>query len=307
MTRTLERGIWVGALILSVSITLLVGRSSEQEGEKISPTKSTRSQEFRVKGPSRPSYERTRVGAYEKKAEFAWSQAESADELADFLTEALEIPRDTERLQHITEMLDHVTPENWSTLWQAYIRQTMDDGRVQATEWILFMNRVGEVAGPEAIAYFELNGQPQQTFNRREVLKGWASKDPRSAIDWMESQKEGGANSSLWPSLVGSVSESDPSLAFDLLDTVPESYASSAAGSLFEGMVQSEGLAASQERLLSKIAEAEPSDISPAWRRYYQLLEERVGRMKWLSEEYVDMEARIPDLSELEPYFAENR
>ena len=88
---------------------------------------------------------------------------------------ALSVSNDTERFRHVMTMLDHVTPQNWPDLWRVYLSQTLEEGRLHDNEWTLFMSRVGEVAGADAMAYFEVKGQPESNVNRWGVLQGWAS------------------------------------------------------------------------------------------------------------------------------------
>lgn len=233
-------------------------------------------------------------------------RAERKDEteLRRMANHALSTPRRTERYQRLMAMLDDTTAENWNTLWKEYIRQTLEEGRVHETEWSLFMNRVGEVAGPDAMEYFSHHGQEEYTFNRREVLLGWAGLDPAGALAWLKEQPAESQPVEFWGAVMQGASSNDTRLAMDLLSEIPDNLSAPVVRSTADSLIQTEGLAHTAELLESKVAEIPAGDPMPERLRvFYQELEERSGRMKWLAESYPDMNSRQPSLEKLAEVF----
>jgi hypothetical protein len=217
---------------------------------------------------------------------------------------ALSTPRRTERYQRLMAMLDDTTAENWNTLWKEYIRQTLEEGRVHETEWSLFMNRVGEVAGPDAMEYFTHNGQEQFTFNRREVLLGWAGLDPAGALAWLKEQPAESQPAEFWGAVMRGASSNDTRLAMDLLSEIPENLSAPVVRSTADNLIQTEGLAHTAELLERKVAEIpEGQPIPDRLKVFYQELKERSARMKWLAESYPDMNTHQPSLDRLTEAF----
>lgn len=211
-----------------------------------------------------------------------------------------------ERLQKLSWILDEVTPENWQTLWEEYLQQTMSTGRVHETEWQMFMNRVGEVAGADAIKYFESNAQNQYTFNRRGILYGWAGKDPEGAAQWMLAQAPDSPNQSLWSPFIHAVAGTNPDKAIALVSKLDPRAQQRLAEPMIDSMIQLDGIQGATrrlEQLVSQIPEGEAP--SPLLKSYFGELQQRVGRMNWLADSYPDQTNGAPDLSALEAFFGE--
>ena len=221
-------------------------------------------------------------------------------ELRRMANHALSTPRRTERYQRLMAMLDDTTADNWNTLWKEYIRQTLEEGRVHETEWSLFMNRVGEVAGPDAMEYFSNHGQEQYTFNRREVLKGWAAVEPQGALEWLKAQPQESQPVEFWGAVMSGAAASDSKLAMEMLSEIPMELTQQVVRSTVDGLIQTEGLAHTAELLEEKVAGISEGGTIPAdLRFFYQELDQRVGRMKWLADSYPDMNSRQPSLENL--------
>ncbi len=217
---------------------------------------------------------------------------------------ALSTPRRTERYQRLMAMLDDTTAENWNTLWKEYIRQTLEEGRVHETEWSLFMNRVGEVAGPAAMEYFSHHGQEEHTFNRREVLLGWAGLNPAGALAWLKEQPVESQPAEFWGAVMQGASSNDTRLALDLLSEIPDNLSAPVVRSTADSLIQTEGLGHTAELLETKVAEIPAGAPMPERLRFfYQELKERSGRMKWLAESYPDMNTHQPSLERLTEIF----
>ena len=231
-------------------------------------------------------------------------RASDAEELRKRLTGALLSHGQKDRFQRLAWVLDEVTPENWRDLWHEYIRLTLNDGRVHEQEWQFFMNRVGEVAGPEAIAFFETNGQSEFTFNRREVLRGWSAVDPSGAAAWLESQSENSPNQGLWPTLVGSVAETNPEAALSIVNRLSPDGQKRVVDPMVDSLIQLEGIHGAIRRLEGLVnGLPEGSGMPTMLTFYYDSLRARAGRMEWLGNAYPEFDRPKPNLENLAPFF----
>jgi hypothetical protein len=226
-------------------------------------------------------------------------------ELRKLANHALSTPRRTERFQRLMSLLDSTTAENWNTLWKEYIRQTLEEGRIHETEWSLFMAKVGEVAGPDAMEYFTHHGQESYTFNRREVLKGWAAMDPSGALAWLEGQPPANQPVEFWGAVMTGAAANDSSLAISLLTRIPPNISPEVIGATADTLIQSEGLG-NTIQLLDEMVATVPSDspLPPHLMHFYQVLKQRSDRIHWLAQSYPDMDVRQPSLDHLSEQFA---
>jgi hypothetical protein len=288
MDRNRERACWILLVVITAACCTLAGTGREQKQAAENP--SERSKE------SRPAGER-RTGRA--------SHERSDDETRKLANHALSTPRRTERFQRLMSLLDETTPENWNLLWKEYIRQTLEEGRIHETEWSLFMGRVGEVAGPDAMAYFSANGQQNYNFNRREVLKGWAAVDPRAALAWLEGQPQENQPAEFWGAVMSGAAASDSKLATELLVRVPAEVSPGVIRNTAETLIQSEGLGNTirlLDEMVNTIPEGQPMPAHLS--HFYMALKQRADRIAWLAGSYPDMKVRQPSVDHLEARFA---
>ncbi|MEO5914743.1 MAG: hypothetical protein ABIS50_10950 [Luteolibacter sp.] len=289
MDRKRERIYWAGAVVLTALCGTLVGK-------KPPATAPVAEQARNAKKDGRDS---TRT---ERAAQPA--PRDEAD-LRRLANHALSAPNRTERFQRLMILLDNTTAENWNTLWKEYIRQTLEEGRIHETEWSLFMSRVGEVAGPDAMEYFAHHGQEQYTFNRREVLKGWAAKDPKGALTWLEGQPETDQPAEFWGAVMSGAAANDSKLATELLARIPSGISPGVVRSTADTLIQSEGLGNTIHLLEDMVAVIPPGGaIPPHLTQFYQELKQRSERIKWLAGSYPDMKTRQPSILQLDEKFA---
>jgi hypothetical protein len=194
---------------------------------------------------------------------------------------ALASPLRTGRFMGMMAALDQVKPDTWPAMWEEFKRQTTEDGRVHEVEWSLFMNRVGEVDGADAMAFFEKNGQPEYTFNRREILLGWAAADPKAAIAWMDSQPGGSPNQELQATLLSGVVQADPDLALGLLAKVPSARSAGMAGDLVGELIQAKGIQWTMDHVATLASSGETN--APYVNAMAEEVSQRVQRMAWLA------------------------
>jgi hypothetical protein len=288
-----ERLCWIGVVLVAVMCGIGVGRvgnGSDGAAENARAGRATPRDHGGSKGAPREDSH--------------WAGIRDETELRKMANHALSTPRRTERFQRLMAMLDNTTAENWNTLWKEYIRQTLEEGRVHETEWSLFMNRVGEVGGPDAMEYFSHHGQQQYTFNRREVLKGWAAMEPRGALEWLKAQPVETQAVEFWGAVMAGAAASDSKLALELLSEIPAKLTQQVVRSTVDGLIQTEGLAHTARLLEERVSEIpEGEAIPPDLQFFYQELDQRVGRMKWLADSYPDMNSRQPSLDLLAQRF----
>jgi hypothetical protein len=225
-------------------------------------------------------------------------------ELRKYANHALSTARRTERFQRLMMLLDKTTAENWNTLWKEYIRQTLEEGRIHETEWSLFMSRVGEVGGPEAMEYFTHNGQQEHTFNRREVLKGWAAVDPNGALAWLERQPAESQPVEFWGAVMTGAAANNSKLAVELLSRIPSNVSPAVVQSTADALIQTEGLGNTihmLEELTDQIPAGGPMPAHLV--HFYQMLKQRSDRINWLANSYPDMETHQPSISNLDQRF----
>jgi len=191
---------------------------------------------------------------------------------------ALSSPLRTSRFMSMMAALDQVRPETWQGMWEEFKRQTSEDGRVHEVEWSLFMNRVGEIDGAAAMEFFEKNGQPEYTFNRREILFGWAAADPQAAVRWMDSQPPNSPNQELKQTLMSGIVQSDPDMAISLLSKTSGNAGVKMAQTMVDDLIQAKGIDWTMDRIVSM------RDTSPVYSQIMSgQIDQRVKRMAWLA------------------------
>ena len=292
MTRSSERLVWIGAVVLALGFGTAGGivsqrkSSADDDGGEMGRFRSERGANLQAEGSRSP----IRLIRDEK-------------ELKIMADRALSTPSKTERYHRVMQILDQTTAENWKVLWEEYIGQTLRDGRIHETEWSLFMNRVGEVAGPDAMEYFTHNGQSEYKFNRGQVLAGWAASNPESAFEWLKAQPQEDSGE-FWNALMSGASTKDAALALTWLDQVPADSVAPIARSTVDGMIQSEGMAKTIRALEDMVAEVPAgTEMPPHLQAIYQELERRAGRVDWLGQAFPDLYPGAPDLEKLRTVF----
>lgn len=195
---------------------------------------------------------------------------------------ALASPLRTGRFVALAAALEQVKPGTWQDMWDEFKRQTTEDGRVHEVEWSLFMNRVGEIDGAGAMAFFEKNGQPEYTFNRREILRGWAAAAPEAAIAWMDSQPADSPNQELHSTLLAGVVQANPDLALSLLAKAPEAQSREMVSDFMGDLIQAKGIQFAMDRVAA-LRNSNGDSVSGYVSAMDREITQRVGRMAWLA------------------------
>lgn len=222
------------------------------------------------------------------------------DTLRKRARQALTISSVHERDLGMNLVRDSITVENWKTVWQEHVRQTLEDGRTHDHEWSRTMRRIGEVAGAEAMEYFEHNAESERPGNRGAVLVGWATADPAAAMEWMKQQAEDSPNQQLWSRFIEGVTDGDPMWALEHRGEIPEQHRTRAMAMAADGLVQNRNLDAAADTLSSLVGnDAASSDLAG----FYFSLKRRISFIEELGESYPEFETHVPDMAELDAAF----
>lgn len=300
MHRNLERILWGISLVLCAFYAGHQAKSLRQAETQLQKVHSTGSTKSSVR-------QRGATATHQMSVTRSWNPAGadttlSNDEAETAFSAALTSPTRSERFARIGELLHHVTADNWMGLWEEYILSTVETGRVHEQEWALFMNRVGEVAGAEAMVYFETNGQPENSFNRLAVLKGWASTDLEAALRWTQTQSVETHEPTVVTVLLEGAAEHDPSLIFPILEQTSQDIQKNIDFfQIIENQVQHQGFANTINAFREQLNNSNNSSINyEVYRQMHSFLRTRIERMNWLSNAYPDLgDVNIPNISDL--------
>ena len=215
----------------------------------------------------------------------------------------------TERKVNSAFVLESINRDNWYGLWERYVNNTLESGRTHDGDasWGIFMNRIGEVAGEDAMAFFESNAQPEHTFNRREILEGWAASKPEEALKWMRAQAPDGINKGLWPALIRGAAQGDVEKALDFASEAPEKYRGGIGGTLASATIQSRGFEYTANMFWETV-ELRGADESyhQFIKEFHSVLNSRVNRMNWLRSAFPDDDyPEVPYFDDIETILTE--
>jgi hypothetical protein len=163
--------------------------------------------------------------------------------------ELLAAPDSFERMRRLCEMIPHVTAENWREFVDAFVRQTATTGRIHNTEWALAMERVGQVAGREAIEEAFASEKSRVQSRAPLLLTGWASTDPKAAQEWFDRLGPDMQSTYAGPFLSG-LARKEPSTALELLATRFADNRDALTPQIVDGMVRRGGVREAEEVLL---------------------------------------------------------
>jgi hypothetical protein len=152
-----------------------------------------------------------------------------------------------ERMRLFSELLLTLTPENWSSIIDAFTVQRRSEGRASFREEAnLLFARIGEVCGVAAIDQAMSGHIPNGRLMVPELLQGWAANDPAAAIAWFRA-RPADQQEALITNLIAGVGCSDPITAFTLLREVPSKSWRSSTMSVIDGVIKVEGIRKADE------------------------------------------------------------
>jgi hypothetical protein len=112
----------------------------------------------------------------------------SADDARALTFDLLREPNRLERLSQLCDVLRRVTPENWRGMLDAFTRQTAFEGREHGDEWKLLLQRIGAVAGADAVIDALNTNGANRGDRARNTLEGWIMADRDVAVAWVETR-----------------------------------------------------------------------------------------------------------------------
>lgn len=184
--------------------------------------------------------------------------------------ELLSVPDRLERLTRLCEMLRQMTKENWRDISTAFNRQTEFTGRTHSAEWRLMLDRVGEVAGADALEETLADGTNRPRLTA--IAEGWAAGDPQAAMQWLEAQSPE-RQRELAGAFVSGLARTDPATALTYIGTRMPEARDELMPEIVNGLIQQSGFQRAEEILATLRAR---DDIpSPVLGSYYVSLAQR--------------------------------
>ena len=155
-------------------------------------------------------------------------------------------PNRIARMRQLCDLLAHITRDNWREVKSAFSIQTREEGRWQPNEWRLMIERVGEVAGAEALAEAMEAANPSDQNRARDILIGFAAGDPKAAVEWFQAQPAG-TQQQFFNQLLSGLGRSDPSRALALLNDQPHPLWETNVPAIIDGAIQLGGFRAVED------------------------------------------------------------
>jgi len=192
------------------------------------------------------------------------------ESMRDQVASALEESNPEERYNRIMEILEHLSPENWRGVIEAFQMHDIENPQSYwnasppkwKSEWKFFLQRVGEVAGKEAVTYFV----GQNTHNCKACLNSWAIADPTEAIEWLSTTSlnteiDPVTRNKLYGAAILGMAQSSPYLITELLEQIPVEdrylYANSLNKNLINLLTESLGINETEQLFLSMVDRAQ--------------------------------------------------
>jgi len=170
-------------------------------------------------------------------------------------------PNRVKRMRALCEMLESISPENWRSVVDAFMRQSIKEFRTHSIEWNLMIERVGEVAG--AIAVEEAIGSDKKNDRDRgrALLIGWAAGDPKASTEWFKAQSPEIQSQYLDPFLNG-LSRADPQSALTMVMTQSQDVQEKIIPNIVDNAIQKGGFREAEQLLEPLIDKADIDDAT---------------------------------------------
>ena len=93
-----------------------------------------------------------------------------------------------ERYRDISAFTAHITKENWREVLEAFAVQRRTEGRKYngTAELHMVLERIGELAGQEALNQYAAMGDDDTREICKYVAQAWSKKDPQAAVAWYQ-------------------------------------------------------------------------------------------------------------------------
>ncbi len=129
-------------------------------------------------------------------------------QIEELAKDAFTDPNPLTRNTAFSKLLASLTPENVKS-----VLESMKANRAGGEQWGLFLYAWGSVDPAGALAHAgTLEGGAKTRF-LDQTIPGWASKDPKSAIAWLDAMKEGDEKNHFRSSIVGGLADHDIGMA----------------------------------------------------------------------------------------------
>ena len=144
-----------------------------------------------------------------------------APEGASGIVYAVALPPGLKRLKAFNEALEHIDDANWQEIAEA-TQRAKDEKRITEAEESWIYQRIGEVAGPVAIKFFEPEDMNAQALRRGglSTLHGWTAKDPAAAWAYLEQLPDSHFRDILVNGYIRAAMQKDPTQAQQALQTM---------------------------------------------------------------------------------------
>jgi hypothetical protein len=254
--------------LLALGIAFLMGRYSMEPSTKPAPSAATSTASAAVVQREETTLGRLLFGANAEPDH----KALTPEQVRVQTFELLATPDTRQRLRLVLEMLQRMDKGNWRDIQEAFLQQTALTGRTHDIEWRLMLHRVGEVAGREAIEAVLADGK---NLHRLDALaSGWATADPRAAMDWLATLPAE-QQARLAGAFVVGLANSDPEAALSYIGTRMPEQREGLMGRVVEGLIQREGFQRAEEMLPGLQARTDiPSSIKGAF--YWQIADRQI-------------------------------
>ena len=224
-----------GCLAAGLAIGLVIGNragiSPDGRGAGPAPERAA---------PSRP--ERAALPATGR-ADINRIRRAAPSELPRLARQVLEIADPVEMRRHLTEVLLNMNPENWQEIVAGFGNLSRDTGVDAADEWKLALFRSGQIAGADAMDVYLAQGLEKSGQQGWHTLYGWATKDPRGALEWLAEAEAAGhpTGSSCYTAIIAGAALTSPADAIGLLEQIPSALRRDCAGDLVWNVVRNSG------------------------------------------------------------------
>ena len=239
---------------------------------------------------------------------FAKNTANDPKTFQDLATRALEINNTTERKAAIRELMNHVdNADQILAIQRAFAGITWTTGRDHGDIWKEFLNRSGEKLGVETLdAFATMEGLTSDLVWNS--FRGFASRDPEGALQWLEENSERGGER--WrEGVLGMAMESavlyDPPLGEMLMNSLSEQEQLRCLKQFCTGLIQAEGIdgGIAYYRNLESGSDGAETPVQ-ASARY--LIHDRIKRASAGKEGVSYFVDQVAQLHEVLPFKAEN-
>lgn len=230
---------------------------------------------------------------------------DSPEAIEALAQEAFSDPNPLTRSLAFARLLESMTPENAGALMESLRAHRVGGDQMQV---FLYAWGAMDIAGAHAHAE-TLEGRAKEHF-LNSTLAGWANKDPKAAIAWLDTMEEGDSKTRFRGSLIGGLADHDIGVATDYVlsranagDKMAAQYIQTVAGEelrkngpaaavlwgerLPEGAIKAEAL----EEIAGTYVERDPQ-AAAAWAAKYATASQGAGIVEEVGQEWAERDPK---------------